>query len=109
MKNQPLAPPELKNLLKPATPKHNYSLRQSTLAIVENKDVIRSKYGEWSFGSFFTKFYSSINNNRQLFFITNFRDFKIFFRVYCIDKPKPIIVALKSVFRTKNFQKFLVC
>ena len=75
------------------------NLLNNTVAIVENNSVIRSKYGEWSFGCFFSKFYNSIKFNRQLFFINDFRQFKISF----LDN----INSIYSDF-TKIFSKFNV-
>ena len=75
LNNNSNSPVELKNLLKPPEVIHSYSLRSSTKAIIKT-NVISSKYGEWSFGNFFSKFFNKILINRQLFFENNFLKFK---------------------------------
>ena len=70
IKNETLAPRELKQQFETIKPTHNYSLRVSTLSLI-SKPKIQSNYGAWSLNSFFADFYNKIKINRELFFINN--------------------------------------
>lgn len=95
IKNKQNSPIELKNFLRPPETIHSYSLRNSTKSLVQS-DVFLSKYGEWSFGSFFSKFFNKIPENRILFFENNLSNFKsLFFNNFDIILSNFVIIFYK--------------
>lgn len=78
IKNQSLAPSQLKILLIPVESNHDYNLRLSTKSILKSSINPKSKYGEWSFSGFYTKFFNNIKLNREIFSFNNIIHFKQF-------------------------------
>ena len=78
IKNQPLAPIQLKNYLKDFVQRHNYAFRHRSESIVQYNERPKSLHGEWSFNGFFTKFYNYIDKNKELFAFKNLIQFKQF-------------------------------
>ena len=78
IKNNLHSPETLKECLRPAETNHTYSLRASTKSAMRSL-AIKTKYGEWLFAYFLSKFFNNCNINKQIFYLKNFSDFKSFF------------------------------